>query len=180
MNMMLKPRAAAIAAISLAGIAQAGSFTVDVSGIGFYDFRGDPDNTTILLPQLNYPGCVVTITGVAWDVNLTTVGLSWADEATMAFVGDDIEIIPGFGDAFSVSNMNYQGVLNNLEIVLTLTSGALFEFYETGFDDNPDALDAYFEEGSTITFYADYVLCPTPGSCAPLAAGLVLTNRRRR
>ncbi|MCR9076306.1 MAG: hypothetical protein NXI07_09745, partial [bacterium] len=81
-----------------------GGLTIDISGLSSNDFLGDPDNHVLSV----FYGAGASITTIGWNVNLTTVGISWADEATITF-NNTFSVSPGAGDAFTVSNMNYQG-----------------------------------------------------------------------
>eukprot|EP00168_Porphyra_purpurea_P003992 TRINITY_DN14622_c0_g1_i1.p2 TRINITY_DN14622_c0_g1~~TRINITY_DN14622_c0_g1_i1.p2 ORF type:complete len:107 (-),score=23.04 TRINITY_DN14622_c0_g1_i1:5-325(-) len=62
---------------ALAGSAMAGSsLNIDVSGVNSWGFQGDAQNEFVNV----FVGAGATITSIAWDVNLTTVVPSWADE----------------------------------------------------------------------------------------------------
>lgn len=160
---------AAIAAIS--GSAMAGSsLVVDVSGIESWDFQGDANNTVLSV----LVGAGASITSISWDVSLTTFGLSWADENTMTFNGSQ-SINVAAGDAFTVSNAPYAGSTGS-SLVLDGSGLLNIEFHEVGFDDNPNAVDSVFGQGSTLTI--GYV--PTPGSLAVLGLGGLVAGRRRR
>ncbi len=143
--------------------------TIDISGMASWDFQGDPDNEVAEL----FIGFAIPI-AIGWDVNITTVGSSWADEVTFGIADESLEIMPGAGDSFSVTNMNYQGMLYG-GFVGSLDGVMEIEFYESGFDDNADAIDAYFESGSRITLFF-----PTPGPLAALGIGGLIGSRRRR
>ena len=80
----MKKTIALAAVAALAGTAVAGnSITIDVSGVNSWGFQGDPQNEFINV----FVGAGASITNIAWDVNLTTLGISWADENTMTFNG---------------------------------------------------------------------------------------------
>ena len=155
-------------------------FTLDISGYNSNDYQGSAINDLLQV----FLGSNVEIDAIAWDINLTTIGLSWASEATIGFEGQ-LDIIPGFDDNFSVSNMNYSsnGVLYlsdfGLPSVQIGADGILdIEFFESGFDDNPGAPDAIYEAGSTLSVYTRG--WPTPGTASTLAfAGLIASRRRR-
>ena len=70
--------------------------------------------------------------------------------------------------------MNYQGSVSG-DFVGSFDGVMEIEFYETGFDDNADAIDAYFESGSRIT-----LIFPAPGGLAVLGIGGLIGIRRRR
>lgn len=175
-DMMNKTAISIVAA--LCGLASTNSFgdmvTIDISGYSSWDFQGDPQNeiANIML------GPSASITHISWNINLTTVGVSWAEESTIGLMGNIEQITPGFGDGFPVSNMNYQGSQAS-SIVLGADAMLDIEFYEFGFDDNADAIDSYFEAGSTITFHGR-TLYPTPSTIALFGfTGLCVSRRRR-
>lgn len=143
--------------------------TIDISGMASWDFQGDPDNEILEL----FIGFAIPI-GIEWDVYITTVGTSWADEVTFGIADESLLISPGAGDALPVTNMNYQGsvyggFMGSLDGVMEI------EIFETGFDDNANAIDAYFEQGSRIT-----VVFPAPSGLAMLGFGGLMCARRRR
>lgn len=144
-------------------------FTIDISGMASWDFQGDPDNEIAEL----FIGFAIPI-GIEWDVYITTVGASWAEEVNFGIADESLVISPGAGDAFPVTNMNYQGAIYG-GFVGSFDGVMEIEFFETNFDDNIDAIDAYFEPGSTIT-----VIFPTPGPLAAMGIGGLLATRRRR
>jgi len=168
----------AIVIVATAGLASTNSFgetiTVDISGYSSWGFQGDPQNETAVVMFCSGQ----TLTNISWDLNLTTVGFSWAEELTIGLQGNFEQIYPAFGDAFTVSNMNYQG--SQATAIVLGSDGMLdVEFYETGFDDNANAIDSYFEAGSTISFSFNS-LYPTPGTLALFSfAGLSVSRRRR-
>ena len=143
--------------------------TIDISGMASWDFQGDSDNEIAEL----FIGGAIPI-GISWDVNITTVGISWAEEVTFGIADESLVINPAAGDAFTVTNMNYQGSVFG-GFVGSLDGVMEIEFYETGFDDNANAIDAVFEGGSRIT-----VIFPAPGTVAVLGLGGLLASRRRR
>jgi hypothetical protein len=151
-------------------------FTLDIAGFQSIGFQGDPLNETLEV----FIGAQVEITGVSWDINLTTFGLSWADEPTIGFQNQAF-INPGQGDAFTVENMNYtsDGIVPLSETIVLGVDGILnLEFFEVGFDDNPGMPDALYENGSTITIHS--IFWPTPSATTTLAfAGLICSRRRR-
>jgi len=148
-----------------------GGLTIDISGLSSNDFQGDPDNHVLSV----FYGAGASITSIGWYVNLTTVGISWADEATITFQ-DTVSLIPGAGDAFTVSNMNYQG--SSATFFQAGSDGMIqIELHETGFDDNPDGPDAIYEAGSYIVIGN---ALPSPGTVIYLGlAGLIGTRRAR-
>lgn len=166
----------AIAAIAaLAGTAMAqDTLVLDISGSASWDFQGDPDNEILNV----LVGSGANITNISWDVNLTTVGLSWADETNLGLFGNSVVLNPGAGVATTVVNANFTG---SQATNITLGADGLLdiEFYEIGFDDNPNAIDSFFEGGSTVTLSGSGFI-PTPGSLAVLGLGGLVAGRRRR
>jgi len=169
----MKKTIALAAIVAAAGLANADTLVIDVSGLESWDFQGDANNM-IMSVML---GAGSTISNIAWDVNLTTFGVSWAEENTMGFFGNSEVVTPGFGDAFTVSNANYSG--SQASSIVIDGSGILdIEAYEVGFDDNIDDIDSIYEAGSTVTISGTFV--PTPGSLAVLGLGGLVAGRRRR
>ncbi|MCR9074931.1 MAG: PEP-CTERM sorting domain-containing protein [bacterium] len=155
---------------ALAGSAMAGSsLNIDVSGVNSWGFQGDAQNEFVNV----FVGAGATITSIAWDVNLTTVVPSWADENTMTFNGSQ-SINVGAGDAFTVSNQNYAGSTGSA-IVLDGSGMLSIEFHEVGFDDIAGGVDSFFNQGTLTIGYV-----PTPGSLAVLGLGGLVAGRRRR
>ena len=154
--------------------------TIDISGVTSYDFQGAAINDIIQVTL----GAAVPIVAIRWDLNLTTVGTSWAEEATIGFENQSF-VAPAFGDSFSVSNMNYNSggpiyfADNGQPDVIISSDGIIdIEFFETGFDDNPGAADAFYGPNSRLWIYTSG--WPTPGSVSTLAfAGLICGRRRR-
>lgn len=164
----------ALAAIAaLAGSAMADSLVVDVSGIESWDLQGDANNTILNV----LVGAGASITSISWNVTLTTIGVSWADENTMTFNGAQ-SINVGAGDAFSVTNAPYAGSTGS-SLSIGGTGLLSIEFHEVGFDDNFNAVDSFFGQGSTLTLNGTGFV-PTPGSLAVLGLGGLVAGRRRR
>jgi len=156
------------------------SIVIDISGFQSNDAQGSALNQ--ILSVLIGPGAEVT--GLIWDVNLTTAGGSWASESVMSF-GGQVFLTPGSADGFGVTDMNYNsgGVVdlsdNGIPNMLPDAAGNLdIEFFES-FVDNAGDGDGFWQAGSTVTLVGTFF--PTPG---PLAAfglgGLIATRRNRR
>ncbi len=170
----MKKTIALAAVVAAAGLANADTMVIDVSGIQSWGFAGDAQNEFLNV----LVGASASITNIAWDVNLTTLGISWAEENTMGFFGNSEEVLPGFGDGFTVTNMNYSG--SQASAIVLGADGMLdIEFYETGWDDNAGDVDSLYESGSTITLSGTGFV-PTPGSLAVLGLGGLVAGRRRR
>ena len=155
---------------ALAGSAMAGSsLNIDVSGVNSWGFQGDAQNEFISV----FVGAGATITNIAWDVTLTTVAPSWADENTMTFNGAQ-SINVAAGDAFTVSGAAYAGSAAS-GIVLDGSGMLSIEFHEVGFDDIAGGVDSFFNQGSLTIGYV-----PAPGALAVLGMGGLVAGRRRR
>ena len=152
-------------------------YVIDVSGMQFNDAAGSALNQVLSL-FTGSPGQVVR--GIAWDVNLTTIGASWATEAVISFEGQVNLTVAT--DTFPVTNTNYYSggyvYLSDLGIppITVGADGILdLEFYDS-YVDNAGAGDAYFEAGSTITI----TNLPSPSALTFLGlAGLTCTRRHR-
>ena len=155
-------------------------FLFDISGYNSNDFQGSAINDTLEI----FLGAGSEIGAISWDINLSTVGFSWASEATIGFE-DQVFLTPGIGDDFTVSNANYSSngpiYLSDVglpDIQLGADGILNIEFFESGFDDNPGAPDAIYGPGSTLGIYTSG--WPTPGTASTLAfAGLIASRRRR-
>jgi len=166
----MKKTIALAAVAALAGTAVAGnSITIDVSGVNSWGFQGDPQNEFIDV----FVGAGASITNIAWDVNLTTLGISWADENTMTFNGAE-SVNVALGDAFTVSNANYAGSQGS-GLVLDASGMLSIEVHEVVFDDNPGDIDSFFNSGTVTISYV-----PAPGALAVLGMGGLVAGRRRR
>ena len=162
-----------------AGVATS-SMVIDISGIDSWDSQGAPGNTWL---HVNV-GAGAIITGIAWNVNLTTNSPSWASEAVLGFEGQ-INLTPGAGDSFSVSNMNYNsgGVIDisdaGLPNIAVSADGILdIEFFDS-FDDFAGAADAHWLAGSSVTIVGQNII-PAPSALAMLGLGGLVAGRRRR
>jgi len=161
--------------VAVAGLAQADSLKLDVSGVASWDFQGDSDNVTLLVNV----GAGANITSISWDVNLTTVAPSWAEENTMGFFGNSVIVNVGLGDAFTVSNANYQGSVNTN---ITLGGDGILdiEFYEVSFDDIANGIDSFFKDNSSVVISGTGFNVPAPSALALLGLGGLVAGRRRR
>jgi hypothetical protein len=156
-----------------------GSITIDISGYQSNDAQGSALNDILTV----FLGIGVEITGISWDVNLTTVGGSWASESVLNF-GGQVFLTPGSTDSFGVTNMNYNsgGVVdlsdNGIANILPDAAGNLdIEFFES-FVDNAGDGDGFWQAGSTVTLVG--FITPTPSTLAALGlAGLIATRRKR-
>lgn len=161
---------------------------IDISGIASWDGPGSLNN---VIQQYDL-GAGTTITGIGWDVEITTVGASWLSEPIWGFSsseGEGVSIAPGAGfDSnngnvpmrFASGDMMDGAILDLIGLGLEFELGAdgllTLEFFES-YDDILDEVDAFFKENSFIT--VQYKV-PAPGSMAILGLGGLVANRRRR
>lgn len=155
------------------------TMTIDVSGMQFNDAEGSALNETLSITL----GAGTEVTGIGWDVTLTSIGASWASEAVMGFE-DQLYLTVAAGDDAPVTSVGYSsgGIIDFSDdttlpnIVVEADANLDIEFFE-GFVDNAGTGDNFFEAGSTITIaYA----VPAPGSMAILALDGLTAARRRR
>ncbi len=160
------------------------TYTIDVSGYQFNDSQGSSINETLSILFGNNQ----LITGIGWDVTLSTIGASWASEATMLFSTDAAPQSDFFlnvaDDAAPVSNQQYQsGIIDLTDAGLSnLGSGPSLwtleiEFFES-FVDNTGTGDAFFEQGSVL--HIAVFEMPAPGPLSVLGLGGLFAARRRR
>jgi hypothetical protein len=156
------------------------SITIDISGFQGFDAQGSALNDILSV----FIGVGAEVTGIAWDVNLSTFGGSWASESVMNF-GGQVFLTPGSADSFGVTNQNYNsgGVIdlsdNGIPNTLPDAGGNLeIEFFES-FVDNAGAGDSIWEAGSTVTLVGTNIV-PAPGALAMLGLGGLVAGRRRR
>jgi hypothetical protein len=166
------------------GVGTAGSatssMTIDISGFNSWDLQGAVVNETLSM----FVGNNAVITGIAWDVSLSTFNMSWASEAVMDFEGQ-IFLTVGASDDFPVTNANYNsgGVLDLTDAgvpnIVVGADGILdINFFE-GFDDVAGEIDATYLAGSTITIVGQGIV-PAPASLALIGLGGLAAGRRRR
>jgi hypothetical protein len=152
------------------------TMVIDISGISTYDAFGEALNT-VLSTQI---GADAFVTGIGWDVTLTTSGGSWLSEAGINFGDSDnttgVALRVGAGSNTPGTNVPFSsgGIVDLVGLELAFNVGAdgalRMEFYET-FDDNPLGIDATFGAGSFVTI--EYVgAVPEPGTYAMMALGL--------
>lgn len=130
--------------------------SLDISGIEHLGDLNDPGN--VVLAEALGPGTVVT--GIGWDVVLTTVGFSWLSEAVTYVDGSDLDgaglllsvgagmDVQGTAVAFSsggIIDLTDQGIPN----IPIQDDGRLYLQFWESFVDNPGSPDAYYEPPST-------------------------------
>ena len=153
---------------------------IDIGGVNSWDEQGNALNeilTTSLPSQFQ-------ITGISWDLTITTFTSSWLSEANIRLSNSDgsgnFTFAPGAG--FNSSGMmNFTGSIDLVAQGNDFTTNAdtllNIEFFES-FVDNPSDIDAFYENGSTLTIHLKKV--PAPGSLAVLGLGGLAATRRRR
>lgn len=113
---------------------------LDITGVEHWDAQGDPDNT--VLAEVLGPGAVMT--GVGWDVTLTTVGASWLSEAVSYFDGSDQDLSGLFLTV---------GVGNGMPGTMTFSSGGIIDLSDNGIPNIPVLAD----ETLYIEFFESFV-----------------------
>lgn len=178
---------AGVAALAIGGAAMADDgpqqVIIDLSGLSSWDLQGDANNTVIL--QGFNVGDILH--SVKWDVNLTFIGVSWAEEVGISMTDaggyDVLNAVDGTEGIFfpgvqSSDPISGGGKFNLDGHVMTTTSLAI-ELHEWNFDDNPNAPDANYGTGSNLRI--NYTPIPAPGVLALIGlAGLAAGRRRRR
>ncbi|MEE8524764.1 MAG: hypothetical protein V3T72_12590 [Thermoanaerobaculia bacterium] len=128
--------------------------TIDISGVESWDLLDDPDNT-VLIECL---GESAFMTGIGWNVTLTTNGASWLSEAVTYFDGQDLDssglfLTVGAGNnAPGSMNFDSGGILDLTDnmipnIPIGDDDNLYMQFFES-FDDVSDAVDSFYEDGS--------------------------------
>jgi len=156
------------------------SLTLDISGFNSWDLQGAAVNETLSA----FIGVGAMVTGISWDVNLSTFNGSWASEAILGFEGQ-INLTPGIGDDFQVTGANYNsgGVVDlsdaGVPNITVGPDGILdIEFFES-FDDVAGEVDGTWLAGSSVTIVGQNIV-PAPGALAVLGLGGLVAGRRRR
>lgn len=156
------------------------SIVLDISGFNSWDSAGSANNEVLSV----FVGNGAIITGLAWNVNLSTFNGSWGSEAVLGFEGQ-INLTPGVNDAFPVTGANYDsgGIVDisdaGLPNLTVSADGVLdIEFFES-FDDVAGEIDGTWLANSTITLVGQNIV-PAPASLALLGLGGLAAGRRRR
>ncbi len=160
-----------------------GTYDYTFGDTAHWDLQGDSDNVIVTL-DLNAllggaAGADAFLTGVGWDVSVTSTDPSWLSEASYSFNGE-IFLAPGAGDDFpgssSYSNPIVDFTDNALPDVLAAGGILTIEFFDS-FDDFADAIDGF--SSGTLTLAVDYKV-PAPAGLAVLGLGGLVAARRRR
>ena len=160
---------------------------IDISGVSTYEAFGSPLNTVLS----RFLGANAYITGIGWDVTLTTFGGSWLSEAGINFSDTDnttgvaLRVGAGSNTGGIGVSFNSGGIVDLVDLDLAFNVGGdgqlRMEFYET-YVDVPNGIDATFGAGSFLTVqFANAVPEPaTYGMMALGLAGLGAVARRRQ
>jgi len=162
----------------------AAPLVVNVAGIQSYATIGDSGNTVLTFNV----GAFATITGIAYNVNLTAFNPSYLSELALYFGDSDqttgVFFTPGFEDTHPGTG-TYADAADLVALGLDFQVGAdgllRLEFYED-FNDTSVTPDGIWNFG-TITFLTDAVDVPEPASGLLIGAGLALIGygaRRRK
>jgi hypothetical protein len=148
--------------------------TVDITGVESWDLLGDPSNTVLT----EFVGEGNAMTGLGWDLTITTVGASWLSEAMIYFDGQDLDgsglfLTPGVGfgqpgsmqfSSGGILDLTDNGIPN---IPIGDDDRLYLEFFES-FDDVSDAADAFYSPNAsgtpTISRLDLALLFPPPSS----------------
>lgn len=157
--------------------------TIDIGGVNSWDLEGDLDNEVLDFPL----DTGTIITGIGWDVTLTSIGVSFASEAKISYAdnGDTplLFLTPGIGDDFPVTGARYfsddgaggVGIFKLADSAIPdilISSGILhLEFFES-IDDGAGAIDTEYGAGSTLFIQ---VVLPEGACCLDHGACLTTT-----
>lgn len=178
---------AAFATVALASFASADLFTYTIPAGGITT-DGELDDPTNFFTSFDL-GVDSVITGVGYNVTLTSRGESYRSEAAFLLENTDLSagvyVTPGFEDDSPGGPTNYtSGGLIDLSDAglddIALADGiANLQFFET-FDD-AGGTDGFFAAGGTITVeYTPGAPVPEPASMAVLGLGAAALLRRRK
>lgn len=157
------------------------TLVLDISGEDSWDALNDVSNTVLVVPL----GAGAFMTGIGWDVNLTTVGGSWLSEARFYFDASDQDLMglflaPGVGNNFGGVGVNFSsgGPLdltdNAIPDIPILGDGNLYiQLYES-FDDAGNAIDANWIAGSELTIVYEGAPVPTVNEWGMIGLGVML------
>lgn len=155
---------------------------VDVAGAESWYGHGNADNYVLWVQLAPY----AEVTGVGWDVTITTNGASWLSEAKVAIESSDgsagLFLTPGVGEGFGgTGSYSSDGVLSLVDLGLNFNVGAdgllRLEFFEGYVDyEEPDAI------WNSGTLSLEVSAVPEPATYGMMALGLLAVGglARRR
>lgn len=135
MKRLLRNILTAVLSVMLIGIASAETVSVDISGTEVWDLKGDPDNIIRIVDLASTlgraPGTQVTVTGVSWDINITTVFSSaWLSDARFDFNDMNFVRPSSTNAAGTETNMGTRDFTDNGQMDIVIDDGVLMiEFY---------------------------------------------------
>jgi hypothetical protein len=161
MQKLLKQLPVAGAVLMLwSGLAVADTETLDISGVASCDAPGAVCNTIIDIDL----GAGSVLTGIGWDVTISTNSPSWFSEATISYGPDNgdptfFSINPGLGDDTSGIRFFSSGgifdLLTGLGQTYPLDNGILRLEFSENFVDFNGSPDAFYVDPSLLTFQFD-------------------------
>lgn len=173
------------------GTLASGQFDLNLDNVASWDASGSSNNV-VMLVDLNaalggVAGSFASMTGIGWDVTISTVGASWLSETT-AYFDDNIApdgmglfLSPGAGDDLpgtaSYSSGGIIDLSDNGIADIALADGILRIEFQESFDDITGDIDSFIN--GTFTIVADYTV-PAPAGLAVLGLGGLVAARRRR
>ncbi|WP_051137239.1 PEPxxWA-CTERM sorting domain-containing protein [Novosphingopyxis baekryungensis] len=154
--------------------ANAAEFVIDVNNVPSVDGLFEPGNALFSYDI----GAGAQVTNVAWNLSLTTFGLSWLSEAQLGLYStalDGVILTWGPGDDFAGSS-SYAGSLDLVGEGLDFFAGSdglvFAEFFED-FDDDPGFADAIYTGGTVTVTYEPAIAgaVPEPATWALMLLG---------
>ena len=167
--------------ISQNSTASGAELVVDISGEESWDLLDDASNTVVVVPL----GVGASMTGIGWDVCLTTIGGSWMSEARFYFDGSDHDffglfLTPFFDQPNPGSGCTSSGGVldltdNGIPDIPILADGNLYIQLHESFNDVGDAVDATWDAPSTLTIqYTPGIQVPAVNQWGMIGLGVAL------
>ena len=174
--------ATAMAAALPATEANAATLVVSLAGVQTFDAFGDLSN---IIRTFNI-GAGAHVTGVNYNVTVSTIGGSYLSEAGVAFSDlppvNGVLFTPGIGDDRS-GTATYAGFLDlvgdDLDFFVGSNGVLRLEFYE-GFDDVANAADANLSGSLTFTYEPAASAVPEPATWGMMIAGFGIMGAAMR